>query len=195
MRNGRSLVIIASALTVGCFAARLPPPAEFSLPQEPAPISVGVAVPSMTPEFPDIDARLAETIASDLEATHLFESVEVLSSTSPRTDVQVSLTEWKRPPPESWCYESYPYTVFTAFVVPGCGRVLGYRLLFNPRPDRQVAFDFEYDELHISGWVALGLLPFPGWQLPPQDRIRLAEHLRAQLAPLVPELVSEASGP
>jgi len=176
-------------MVVACFAARVPPAPDRPARVEVCPISVGVVVPSRHPRYPDWDLETAETLASDLNATELFKSVSVLDDAADATDVRVELVEWKRGDPDSYCYESFVYSGFSLFVIPGCAHRLGYKLRFTaPGDPEPIDFDFEYDELWISGWVALPLLPLAGWQLPPKDRIRLSEHLAAQLTPLVPEL-------
>lgn len=172
----------------GCFAARLPAALPEAAPGPVLPLRVGVAVVEETPEFPDSDERAAAAIADDLAATGLFEHVEVLSEASEAPDLTVSLLERKGPDRDSWCYESLPYTVFTLFIVPGCGRDLGYRLRIEPGDGRPAQeFDFAYDELIVSGWVALFLLPSRSWQLPSSDRSRAVEYLREQLRPFLVE--------
>ena len=172
---------------------RLPPQLPATSPR-PTNLTLGVLPPQISDEFPDINESVAKDVAQELLATGLFADAQPVSQPTPASDLVVRITELKRVDPGSWCAESYAYAAFTAFVVPGCERSLGYRLAFERPGQPPIDFDYEYDALHLSGWVAPFTHALPGWSLPRADADRRIDYLRAQLAPIVPRLEAAVAG-
>lgn len=191
MRFGWSIVLLA-VLMVGCLSVRLPPEPE-STPSVGTSLTVGVVPPDISREFPDINDSIADDIAEELAGTSFFASAYRLGPDSPTPDLVVRVLKLKRVDPDNWCSESYVYTAFTLFVVPGCARSLGYRLSFEAPNSDTIEFDYNYDAFHLSGWVALFTHALPGWSLPRADNERRVQYLKVQLGPLLPLLESLAA--
>jgi hypothetical protein len=182
--------LLIGVLLAGCLSVRLPPEPEVTT-VEKTDLTVGVVPPKISDEFPDINDSVADEVADELAGTGLFASAYRMTVASPTPDLVVHIVELKKADPRSWCAESYVYSVFTLFVVPGCAWSLGYRLNLEARGSAPIEFDYQYEALHLSGWVALFTHLLPGWYLPRADKERRLQYLKVQLAPILPSLRQE----
>ena len=187
MRVATLLVVVASLASLSCFAAKMPPhPAIPDI--SPTNLVVGVAYPVNSNDPASPGEYWTHQVSRELGETGLFVNVYPMTPDSPPADLVVRVVEIDLDDPHSWCGESFVYTVFTGFVVPGCARSLGYTLSFEAPGATAVPFSFDYESFYLSGWVALLMYPFPSWSTLRADEARRIEHLVAQLAPLLDSL-------